>query len=421
MESAEFMSDHTVWCQPSMSVRSYVCEPKKSRCACTRFAGRRPRRYESKYASEPDMDGVATPALTARVMTRRHDSLRATSSLANSPSTNSEGSAASLSYACLMRSRKRARMMHPPFQMRAISPRSRSQPCSTDLARIRFMPCAYEQILEAYSAARTSSTSACFSSALSAGFAASAGARPAATYTFSAATRSSLRPERKRASSEDATVGIATESSAACCTVHFPVPFMPVLSRILSTSAPPFVFWSSCFAKIKAEISMRNESSSAWFHSVNADASSSLVKPPTTRSTSYASEMSCMSPYSMPLCTIFTKLPAPPGPTYVTQGPLSVCAHTFLTTSSMLSNAARSPPGIIAGPLRAPSSPPLTPIPRYRRPFAAASFCLLSVFSYHSFPPSMMMSPGSMCSLKPAIVASTGAPAFTKMITVRGF
>ena len=66
---------------------------------------------------------------------------------------------------------------------------------------------------------------------------------------------------------------------------------------------------------------MRNESSSASFHAVNAVASSSLVKPPTTRSTSYASEMSCMSPYSMPLCTILTKLPAPPGPTYVTHGP----------------------------------------------------------------------------------------------------
>ena len=30
---------------------------------------------------------------------------------------------------------------------------------------------------------------------------------------------------------------------------------------------------------------------------------------------SYASAISCMSAYSMPLCTIFTKCPAPSGPT----------------------------------------------------------------------------------------------------------
>ena len=58
---------------------------------------------------------------------------------------------------------------------------------------------------------------------------------------------------------------------------------------------------------------MRNESSSAAFHSVKAAASSALVSPPTVLSTSYASEMSCMSPYSMPLCTILTKLPGAAG------------------------------------------------------------------------------------------------------------
>ena len=42
------------------------------------------------------------------------------------------------------------------------------------------------------------------------------------------------------------------------------------------------------------------------FQSVNTWAISGTVSPPTTRSTSYASAMSCMSPYSMPLCTIFT-------------------------------------------------------------------------------------------------------------------
>ena len=39
---------------------------------------------------------------------------------------------------------------------------------------------------------------------------------------------------------------------------------------------------------------------------------------------SYASEISCMSPYSIPLWTILTKLPAPPGPTYMVQGPVFI-------------------------------------------------------------------------------------------------
>ena len=37
--------------------------------------------------------------------------------------------------------------------------------------------------------------------------------------------------------------------------------------------------------------------------------------------------MSCMSAYSMPLCTIFTKCPAPSGPTWVAQGTPSTFAE----------------------------------------------------------------------------------------------
>ena len=59
--------------------------------------------------------------------------------------------------------------------------------------------------------------------------------------------------------------------------------------------------------------------------------------------------MSCISPYSMPLWTIFTKWPAPFSPTQSQQGePSSTLAE---------------PPGIMEGPFRAPSSPPDTPVP----------------------------------------------------------
>ena len=42
---------------------------------------------------------------------------------------------------------------------------------------------------------------------------------------------------------------------------------------------------------------------------------------------------------------------------------------------------------------------------------------VLCKYTHHSLPPSMMMSPFSMCSNKPLIVASTGAPALTRMMT----
>ena len=48
--------------------------------------------------------------------------------------------------------------------------------------------------------------------------------------------------------------------------------------------------------------------------------------PPACRSRSYASAMSCMSAYSMPLWTIFTKCPAPSGPTWVVHGTPSTVA-----------------------------------------------------------------------------------------------
>ena len=64
-----------------------------------------------------------------------------------------------------MSSRKAARMMQPPFQIRASAARSTPQPCASDLALMMFIPCAYEQILDAYRAARTLPTSSALSTA----------------------------------------------------------------------------------------------------------------------------------------------------------------------------------------------------------------------------------------------------------------
>src|SRR5215207_1163070 len=66
--------------------------------------------------------------------------------------------------------------------------------------------------------------------------------------------------------------------------------------------------------------------------------------------------MICMSPYSIPLCTILTKWPAPSGPTCVTQGPASVFAEIASSTSWIRVHAASDPPGMIDGPKRAPGA-----------------------------------------------------------------
>ena len=81
--------------------------------------------------------------------------------------------------------------------------------------------------------------------------------------------------------------------------------------------------------------------------------------------------MSCMSPYSMPLCTILTKWPAPSGPTQSQQGvPSATLAAMAWKIGFTCGHAAGSPPGMIEGPLSAPSSPPETPVPTKRRPLA---------------------------------------------------
>ena len=62
--------------------------------------------------------------------------------------------------------------------------------------------------------------------------------------------------------------------------------------------------------------------------------------------------MSCMPAYPMPLCTIFTKCPAPSGPTCVVHG----------TPSLFAAIASSIGPRACHGPLSAPSSPPDTPM-----------------------------------------------------------
>ena len=70
-----------------------------------------------------------------------------------------------------------------------------------------------------------------------------------------------------------------------------------------------------------------------------------------------------MSAYSMPLCTIFTKWPAPSVPTWVTHGSPSATAAMDFRIGPIVCHASADPPGMIDGPFNAPSSPPEMPAP----------------------------------------------------------
>ena len=93
-------------------------------------------------------------------------------------------------------------------------------------------------------------------------------------------------------------------------------------------------------------------------------------------------------------------------------------AQNWLRRPQLYSCAVPEATELRGAPYRAPSSPPETPMAMYS---SLQSFLTCSarrtLFSHHSLPPSMMMSPGSMYSFIALIVASTGLPAFTSMMT----
>lgn len=131
--------------------------------------------------------------------------------------------------------------------------------------------------------------------------------------------------------------------------------------------------------------------------------------------------MSCMSAYSMPLWTIFTKCPAPSGPTCVTQGaPSAAFAEIFSSIGPRESYDSFGPPGMMLGPCSAPSSPPETPMPTKWMPCSRRSRSRRRVSAKCALPPSMIMSPGSSSGANSWITASVGSPAFTMMTSRRG-
>ena len=135
----------------------------------------------------------------------------------------------------------------------------------------------------------------------------------------------------------------------------------------------------------------------------------------------YASQINCMSPYSMPLWVIFTKCPAPSRPTHSQQAsPSGVLAQIAWKMSFTSGHAATLPPGIIEGPKRAPSSPPDTPVPMNIRPLLSRYCVRRMVSGKCEFPPSMIRSPGSRNGSSVSMNSSTGLPALTISMILRG-
>lgn len=131
--------------------------------------------------------------------------------------------------------------------------------------------------------------------------------------------------------------------------------------------------------------------------------------------------MSCMSAYSMPLCTIFTKCPAPSGPMCETQGvPSAAFAEIFSSSGPREVYDSAGPPGMMLGPSSAPSSPPEMPAPTKWMPCSRSSRSRRRVSSKWALPPSMITSPSSRSSANSRITASVGSPAFTMTIRRRG-
>src|SRR6218665_61883 len=233
-----------------------------------------------------------------------------------------------LSSGCWVKASRRgvssfARMMQPARQMRAISASDTFHLYSRDAAWMSLMPWAYVATRAAYSASCTHAARFARSSADSV-------SPEGPERTRLAATRSSLSEDRLRASSAPAMDGTDTPRSSATCTVHLPVPFCPALSSTCSTSGLPVS--GSFLRSTWRVVSSRKDSAMPWFHWVKRSASASVDSPSPRRSRSYVSASNCMSAYSMPLCTIFTKWPAPSGPTWVTHGEPSLLAAMASST-----------------------------------------------------------------------------------------
>ena len=218
-------------------------------------------------------------------------------------------------------------MMQPPRQMVAIAPRSMSQPYSSlpapdlvEALRVRDDLGRVQRLLDTSSAKAAGVVP-------SSGVAvrARAGRARGRAQRRRGRTASGRRPPRRCRRPARRGRARSARSSGRC-------PSARPGRATTSTNGLPVA--ASVCASTSAVISIRYESRSPGVPVAEdvGDLARGRSRRP-RRSRSYASAISCMSAYSMPLCTIFTKCPAPSGPTWVQQGAPSDAFAAIVSSS----------------------------------------------------------------------------------------
>src|SRR5512133_123325 len=153
----------------------------------------------------------------------------------------------------------------------------------------------------------------------------------------------------KRAKSDAAITGTGTFSLIASLIVHRPSPESSTYGA-MSSSFEPCVSNAECRSSSSHERTTEplRQIPEISYASRSYSECSMISKP---------SAYDCIRPYSMPLCTIFTKWPAPDGPT---------CAYPWSGASALKMGSSRctgssSPPTIRQKPISRPQTPPDTP------------------------------------------------------------
>ena len=249
-------------------------------------------------------------------------------------------------------------------------------------------------------------------------------------------------PDIHRAKSASTILGTGTPSLRAASTVHPPVPLLPALSLIFERRN------SSLKPRISSPISPElnppslthvftplERGTGSWVPRISTVISSrKLFRSPelsswnifwiigwgisANRSISYTSAIPCMMAYSIPLCTIFTKLPAAALPTKVTQGlPAKSFAAIFSSIGSIHFMTSSSPPGISDGQSFAHSEPPEIPHPIQWIPCSVAFFWLAIVVSQWALPRSQIASPDFIIPRSSAAISFVTFPAGTSKKT----
>src|SRR6266550_2523315 len=214
--------------------------------------------------------------------------------------------------------------------------------------------------------------------------------------------------DAKRAKSDAAMTGAGTFSLIASLIVQRPSPESSTYGAMSSSFAP-------CVSNAACRSSSSHERTTEPLRQMpeiscasRSNSECSMISKP--------SAYDCMRPYSIPLCTIFTKWPAPDGPT---------CAYPSSGASALKIGSSRptgssSPPTMRQKPTSSPQTPPDTPASTKWIPRCFASTYRRFESRKIEVPPSTIVSPSSAISSSSWKVCSVISPAGIIIQKARG-